>query len=221
MRVEWIAGWPIGFLGGPPKERMPRLLQDSFVDWGTCSILSLCAFISYCTVVATQFFLPFPWMVLYSWIWRKVLMMVHHLLTLLKISYPIWNHGQYDRVFLWWIIVLSIMLMMSHLCVLPSEFDSQLHLLVYSYCYYSGIWLYYLPPYSPDLNAIDKSFAYVKSVLHHNGDDLWTAVDSKNPQSVFYTLHSILASITLEMVMGWMGHSGYISVDQWAFSLLL
>ncbi|KIJ51782.1 hypothetical protein M422DRAFT_244132 [Sphaerobolus stellatus SS14] len=79
-------------------------------------------------------------------------------------------------------------------------------------CAARGIRLYYLPPYSPDYNPIEEAFGYVKSVIRRDGDKFRDAVDRKNEHAVFYYLHSVLATITPEMVEGWMGHSGYISV---------
>jgi len=77
---------------------------------------------------------------------------------------------------------------------------------------YSGIRVYYLPPYSPDLNPIEEAFAYVKSVIRRDGDDFRLAVDTKDENAVHFFLHAVLATITAEMAMGWMGHSGYLSV---------
>jgi hypothetical protein len=35
-------------------------------------------------------------------------------------------------------------------------------------------------------------------------------VDVKNPFGVYFLLHNVLATITLEKAKGWMGHSGYL-----------
>ena len=75
-----------------------------------------------------------------------------------------------------------------------------------------GIRLYYLPPYSPDYNPIEEAFSYVKTVIRRKGDEVRAAVEAKNDHAHFFFLHKVLAMITPDMVEGWMGHSGYVSV---------
>jgi transposase len=75
---------------------------------------------------------------------------------------------------------------------------------------YSGVRLYYLPPYSPDLNPIEESFAYLKAYLRRNGSSFRHAVDSKNAASILLFLHTALASISPTHAQGWMTHSGYL-----------
>jgi len=69
-----------------------------------------------------------------------------------------------------------------------------------------------LPPYSPDYNPIEEAFSYVKTVIRRKGDEVRAAVEAKNDHAHFFFLHKVLAMITPDMVEGWMGHSGYVSV---------
>ena len=98
--------------------------------------------------------------------------------------------------------------------VLPSKFISDiLHTLHYSLLDYSGVRLYYLPPYSPDYNPIEESFSFVKSVLLRNGAEFRAAVDAKDMDMAHFLLHNILAMITPEKAQQWMGHSGYLCTE--------
>ena len=74
----------------------------------------------------------------------------------------------------------------------------------------SGIRLYYLPPYSPDLNPIEESFAYLKAYLQHHGPAFQHAVDTKDQGALLMFLHSTLATISPAHCEGWMTHSRYL-----------
>jgi hypothetical protein len=95
--------------------------------------------------------------------------------------------------------------------VLPSKFKLFLskRMLIYT----RGIRLYYLPPYSPDLNPIEEAFSYVKSVLRRNGSVFRAAVDSKDLSEVTLVIQEVLLTITPEKAQGWMAHSGYLSAE--------
>jgi hypothetical protein len=75
----------------------------------------------------------------------------------------------------------------------------------------SGVRLYYLPPYSPDLNPIEEAFSYVKGVLCRNGAIFRAAIDSKSFPEVMGLLQEVLTTITPTKAQGWMAHSGYLS----------
>lgn len=79
--------------------------------------------------------------------------------------------------------------------------------------YCRSVRLYYLPPYSPDLNPIEESFSYIKGVIARHGAMFRAAAESKDITKVHYFLHSALATITPEKAQAWMAHSGYISVE--------
>ena len=74
---------------------------------------------------------------------------------------------------------------------------------------YRGIILYYLPPYSPDLNPIEESFSYLKGYLQRFGDSFRAVLETKNQWAIYGFLYSSLSTITPEMAKGWMKHSGY------------
>ena len=59
-----------------------------------------------------------------------------------------------------------------------------------------GAILHYLPPYSPDLNPIERAFSKVKSELKHLEEDMATCD----------TPTLLLAAITLEDCQGWISH---------------
>lgn len=105
------------------------------------------------------------------------------------------------------------MWMMSYLFAKNGEFRLSNFAFILDLSPTSGIRVYYLPPYSPDLNPIEEAFSYVKSVLRRNGDSFRRAVNGKNRHAVFYELHCALASITPQKAQGWMGHSGYLCTE--------
>ncbi|KIJ22971.1 hypothetical protein M422DRAFT_196484, partial [Sphaerobolus stellatus SS14] len=76
-------------------------------------------------------------------------------------------------------------------------------------CEEHGVHLYYLPPYSPDLNPIKESFIYVKSVLHHHGQHFQMALQGKNEMVIHGFIYAALATITPDLAQSWMNHSGY------------
>ena len=67
----------------------------------------------------------------------------------------------------------------------------------------SGALLHFLPPYSPDFNAIELTFSKVKSVLKKN-ECTWTDIDTET------ALLAALTTITAEDCQAWISHCGYI-----------
>jgi hypothetical protein len=76
--------------------------------------------------------------------------------------------------------------------------------------HFRGVVLYYLPPYSPDLNPIEEAFSYVKAYLRRHGHIFRVAVEAKNDWAVHSFLYTALGTITSEHACEWMGHSGYM-----------
>jgi len=76
--------------------------------------------------------------------------------------------------------------------------------------YFSGVHLYYLPPYSPNLNPIEEAFSFVKSVLHRDGELFQSAVVTNRRELIFFEFDCALTAITLERAQGWMCHAGYL-----------
>ena len=66
----------------------------------------------------------------------------------------------------------------------------------------AGILVFYLPPYSPDLNPIEEAFSYIKYYLKDHDEVLQSVKDPK------LILHAAFKSITVEMCQGWINHSG-------------
>lgn len=145
----------------------------------------------------------------------KVLMMDQHSLVILNNCFCIWIHGRHLIVFWSWIIVPFIMWIMYCLFVKHGKHSCCLLFSLFPNLVNSSIRVYYLPPYSPDLNPIEEAFSYVKSVLQQNGTAFRNALESKNAYSVHFELHCALAMITSEKAQAWMGHSGYLCVVAW------
>ena len=50
----------------------------------------------------------------------------------------------------------------------------------------------------------------MKSLLRRHGSEFCAAIDSKDENKVNFLLYDMLAMITPEKAVAWMGHSGYI-----------
>lgn len=66
----------------------------------------------------------------------------------------------------------------------------------------SGALLHFLPPYSPDFNAIELTFSKVKSVLKSN-ENVWDELDTET------ALLAALNTVTAEDCKAWISHCGY------------
>ena len=66
----------------------------------------------------------------------------------------------------------------------------------------TGALLYFLPPYSPDFNAIELTFSKVKSVLKNN-EATWQDLDTET------AVLSALNTVTPEDCQAWISHCGY------------
>ena len=65
-----------------------------------------------------------------------------------------------------------------------------------------GVLVYFLPPYSPDLNPIEEAFSKVKYFLQ--------ASEQSMPQEDLETLIVMaFSSITASDSIGWIHHAGY------------
>lgn len=67
----------------------------------------------------------------------------------------------------------------------------------------AGILVFYLPPYSRDLNPIEEAFSYIKYYLKDH-DELQQVMG--NPKCI---LQAAFQSITPEQCTGWISHCGY------------
>ena len=66
----------------------------------------------------------------------------------------------------------------------------------------AGALVYYLPPYSPDLNPIEEAFSKIKYVLKSNEKN-WNGFDIETAVSAAFNC------ITSEDCQAWVAHSGY------------
>lgn len=64
--------------------------------------------------------------------------------------------------------------------------------------------LVYLPPYSPDKNPIEEAFGWVKSFSRRNEDFF-----SGSTLKVLHGINLAISSITPELALSWIQHSGY------------
>lgn len=64
-----------------------------------------------------------------------------------------------------------------------------------------GVKVFFLPPYSPDLNPIEKMWSKVKTCLR--------AAQARNPSVLVEALGAALRRITRQDAMNWFAHCGY------------
>jgi transposase len=65
----------------------------------------------------------------------------------------------------------------------------------------TGAGLLYLPPYSPDLNPIEKCWAKIKLVLRN--------LKARTAEALDPAITQAIASIVSQDASGWMSHCGY------------
>ena len=70
----------------------------------------------------------------------------------------------------------------------------------------TGALVIFLPPYSPDFNAIEEAFAKVKAYLKANE----MAVQATDDITEMVLM--VFATITQEDCLGWIEHSGYLYI---------
>ena len=64
--------------------------------------------------------------------------------------------------------------------------------------------MYYLPPYSPDLNPAEELFSHFKYYLK-NHDEVLQCMNDPVP-----LIQDGFDSVTIENCLGWISHSGYM-----------
>ena len=65
----------------------------------------------------------------------------------------------------------------------------------------TGASLLYLPPYSPDLNPIEKCWAKIKLVLRN--------LKARTAEALDLAISEAIAAITAQDALGWLHHCGY------------
>jgi transposase len=65
----------------------------------------------------------------------------------------------------------------------------------------TGAGLLYLPPYSPDLNPIEKCWAKIKQVLR--------TLKARTADTLDPAISDAIAAITSQDASGWLHHCGY------------
>jgi transposase len=69
-----------------------------------------------------------------------------------------------------------------------------------------GARVWYLPPYSPDLNPIEEAFSKIKALLK--------MAAARTKEALIEAMAGALAAVTPEDARGWFAHSGYVLQDQ-------
>ncbi len=64
-----------------------------------------------------------------------------------------------------------------------------------------GAEVWYLPPYSPDLNPIEEAFSKAKNLLRR--------AKARTLEALFEATHHALSAVTAEDARGFFSHSGY------------
>jgi len=77
-------------------------------------------------------------------------------------------------------------------------------------CEARGIKLIYLPPYSPDYNPIEESFAFIKAYIRRHGHHFRNIVETGDKLDPILFLYETLDKVTPEAAKGWFHNSGYI-----------
>ena len=67
----------------------------------------------------------------------------------------------------------------------------------------SGIFVIFLPPYSPDLNPIELTFSYIKQYLQEHQEIIQAANNLSD------IIKSAFNSITIDQCINWIGSCGY------------
>jgi len=65
----------------------------------------------------------------------------------------------------------------------------------------SGTQVWYLPPYSPDFNPIEKMWSKIKAYLRK--------VKARTPRALLHAITQALQAVTAEDAEGWFQHCGY------------
>ena len=68
----------------------------------------------------------------------------------------------------------------------------------------AGILIFFLPPYSPDMNPIEELFRYIKAYLRKH-DALISSIPDPTP-----VIESAFNSITTHHCQSWISHVGYV-----------
>jgi hypothetical protein len=74
----------------------------------------------------------------------------------------------------------------------------------------SGMRLFFLPSYSPDLNPIEEAFSAIKSWLRSNRDYILGELNGPGCDPYALIWEAVYGVVTPEKARGWYKHSEYI-----------
>jgi transposase len=70
----------------------------------------------------------------------------------------------------------------------------------------AGCELYYLPPYSPDLNPIEQAFSKMKALMRKRG--------ARTREALIDAMGDALSAVSVRDASGFFGHCGYRAAAQ-------
>ena len=79
------------------------------------------------------------------------------------------------------------------------------------YNYASGMWILYLPPYSPDYNPIEEFFSAIKAGIHANHDFVRGELSGEltcDPYEMLW--EAVFTTFTPANARGWFRDYGYL-----------
>jgi len=72
----------------------------------------------------------------------------------------------------------------------------------------AGARLWYLPPYSPDLNPIEEAFSKIKHFIRRNQDYYYTP-NGNEGDGILYDMYEVLDIVSGDDAAGYIAHAGY------------
>ena len=79
-------------------------------------------------------------------------------------------------------------------------------------CFYGrGMWIEFLPPYSPDFNPIELVFSSIKAWIQANGELVQAVAEDHDDTNLIMSLYDAVFSVSdsEEKAMGWFLHCSY------------
>jgi transposase len=91
----------------------------------------------------------------------------------------------------------------TELCNRFGEFPHYLWLVFADF--YLGVWIEYLPPYSPDFQPIEEAFSKIKAFIRRH----CTYYSQTTGDGILFDMYEITEIITPEDAAGYFMHAGY------------
>ncbi len=75
--------------------------------------------------------------------------------------------------------------------------------------YGRGMWIEFLPPYSPDLSLIELAFSSIKAWIWANGGLIQVEAEDHDDTILIMSLYDAIFSVTTKKAMGWFSNCSY------------